>query len=176
MANDLNRHECIGRLGQDPEIKYLTDGKAVCNLSVACGSSWKDKNTGAKEERTEWIRYVAFGRLAEIMGEYLRKGSKVYLSGELRTRKWQDQGGEDRYTTEIVASDMQMLDSRTASDGGHQQQSPAPQQQQRPVPAPRPSGHPQGMHDQHPQAAPGFDDFDDDIPFSNPYKGMYYVV
>lgn len=136
MANDLNRHECIGRLGQDPEMKYLSDGKAVCNLSVACSSSWKDKNTGSKEERTEWIRYVAFGKLAEIMGEYLRKGSKIYLSGELRTRKWQDDSGADRYSTEIVANDMQMLDSK--NDSAPTQQ-PAPQQaspQKAPAPSP----------------------------------------
>ena len=118
MANDLNRHECIGRLGNDPEIKYLPGGEAVCNISVACSTTWKDKNTGEKRERTTWISYVAFGKLAEIMGEYLRKGSKVYLCGALRTRKWKDQSGNNRYTKEIVASDMQMLDSQGGGGGG----------------------------------------------------------
>lgn len=126
MANDLNRHECIGRLGQDPEIRYTPGGDAVCNISVACGSSWKDKQNGNKQERTTWINYVAFGKLAEIMGEYLTKGSKVYLSGELRVRKWQGQDGKDNYTTEIVASQMQMLDSR---QDGQQSRQQAPQKE-----------------------------------------------
>ena len=146
MSNDLNRHQCIGRLGQDPELKQLTGGNAVVNLRVACGNSWKNKQTGQKEERTEWINYVAFGKLAEIMAKYLRKGSKVYLDGELRTRKWQDQSGADRYSTEIVASNMQMLDSR-------------PQQDQQPA-APWP-----GTQAKQQPAATGADNFDDDIPF-----------
>ncbi len=116
MAKDLNRHECIGRLGQDPEIKYLSDGKVVANLSVACSESWKDQQ-GQKQERTEWIRYVAFDRLAEVIRDYLKTGSKVYLSGKLRSRKWTDKSGQDRYTTEIVANEMQMLDSRGGVGG-----------------------------------------------------------
>lgn len=144
MANDLNRHECIGRLGNDPEIRYLADGKAVARISVACGESWKDQ-AGQKQERTTWITYVAFGRLAEIMGEYLTKGSKVFLSGKLQVRKWQDQSGNDRYTTEIVASDMQMLDSK----GSDNHQAPAQQQSAPPQSAPPPAAA----------------EFEDDIPF-----------
>ena len=118
MANDLNKHICIGRLGKDPELKYLPSGQAVANFSVACGKSWKN-NEGQKQEQTTWINYVAFGKLAEIIGEYCRKGSRVYLEGELRTRKWQDKNtGQDRYTTEIVANEMQLLDSKNDSERG----------------------------------------------------------
>ena len=118
MANDLNKHICIARLGKDPELKYLPSGQAVANFSVACGKSWKN-NEGEKQEQTTWISYVAFGKLAEIIGEYCRKGSRVYLEGELRVRKWQDKtSGQDRYTTEIVASEMQLLDSKNDSERG----------------------------------------------------------
>lgn len=112
MANDLNRCEFIGRLGKDPEIRYLPDGRAVANFSVACGKQWKDKVTGERKESVEWILIVMFGRLAEIAGQYLSKGSQIWTSGEMRTRRWQDKNGQDRYTTEIVASEMQMLGSR----------------------------------------------------------------
>ena len=160
MANDLNRHECIGRLGQDPEIRYLPSGEAVCSISIACGTTWKDKQTGNKQERTTWISYVAFGKLAEIMGEYLRKGAKVYLCGELRVRKWQDQSGTDRYTTEIVAKDMQMLDSQAGGTDRAAQQANAYQQSQR---AQAPAQQPRH---QAPQQASALDDFDSDsIPF-----------
>ena len=118
MANDLNKHICIGRLGKDPELKYLPSGQAVANFSVACGKSWKN-NAGEKQEQTTWISYVAFGKLAEIIGEYCKKGSRVYLEGELRVRKWQDKtSGQDRYATEIVASEMQLLDSKSNSERG----------------------------------------------------------
>ena len=106
--NDLNRFECIGRLGQAPELKYTQNGDAVCNFTVACSESWKDKQ-GQKQERTEWVRIVAWRKLAEICGEYLGKGKQVYIAGKLQSRKWQDQNGQDRYTTEIIASEMQML-------------------------------------------------------------------
>jgi len=149
MANDLNRHECIGRLGKEPEVKYMPNGKAVTNINVAMSSSWKDQQ-GNKQEATEWVTYVAFDKLAEIMGEYLKKGSKVYLSGRMRTRKWQAQDGTDRYTTEIVASEMQMLDGR----GDNAQSQPAPKQNAQPAQQPQNS------------APAGFDDFSDDIPFS----------
>ncbi|MEJ2755063.1 MAG: single-stranded DNA-binding protein, partial [Gammaproteobacteria bacterium] len=105
----------IGNLGNDPETRFMPSGGAVTNLSLATSESWKDKQTGAPQERTEWHRVVMFNRLAEIAAEYLKKGSKVYIMGSLRTRKWQDNNGQDRYTTEIVASDMQMLDSRGAA-------------------------------------------------------------
>ncbi len=162
----VNKVILIGNLGQDPEVKYMPNGNAVTNITVATSESWKDKNTGQQQERTEWHRVVAFRRLAEIIGEYLRKGSKVYIEGKLQTRKWQDQSGQDRYTTEIVANDMQMLDSRgggTASmGGGYQQQDngfsnqPAPAQQAAAQPTPAqatPAAEPQGG------------DFEDDIPF-----------
>lgn len=195
MARGVNKVILIGNLGNDPETKYMPSGNAVTNITVATSESWKDKNTGQQQERTEWHRVVFFNRLAEIAGEYLRKGSKVYLEGSLRTRKWQDQSGQDRYTTEIVASEMQMLDGRSEGGyqqpqaGGFQQQAPqqqAPQQgyqQQQPQQAPQQApqqqyqqqapqqGYQQNQQNQQPkqnaapQPAPGMDDFDDDIPF-----------
>ena len=112
MARGVNKAIIVGHLGRDPEVRYAASGAAVANVSVATTESWKDKQTGDSNERTEWHRVVFFGRLAEIAGEYLRKGSQIYVEGRLQTRKWQDQNGQDRYTTEIVASDMQMLGSR----------------------------------------------------------------
>jgi len=140
----INKVIVLGNLGNDPETKYMSNGNAVTNISIATSESWKDKQTGQEQERTEWHRVVFFGRLAEIAGEYLRKGSKVYIEGSLKTDKWQDQSGNDRYTTNIVATEMQMLDSK--GDNQPQQNSqPAPPQQQAPQQAP-----PQ----QAPQAAP----------------------
>lgn len=112
MARGINKVILIGNIGQDPEVKYMPSGGAVTNVSLATSETWKDKNTGQPQERTEWHRVVFFNRLGEIAGEYLKKGSKVYIEGSLRTRKWQAQDGSDRYTTEIVASEMQMLDGR----------------------------------------------------------------
>ena len=109
MARGVNKAIIVGHLGRDPEIRYAASGSAVANVSVATTESWKDKQSGENTEKTEWHRVVFFGRLAEIVGEYLKKGSQVYVEGRLQTRKWQDQSGQDRYTTEIVASDMQML-------------------------------------------------------------------
>lgn len=147
MANDLNQCNFIGRLGNDPEIKYLASGEAVANISLAVG--WKSKD----KEGAEWVRIVAFKKLAEIIGEYLRKGSKVYISGSMRTRKWTDSSGNDRYSTEIVANNMQMLDNRPADS-----QAPAARQQ---------PAHTSTRSDPPPSnnAAANFDDFDDDIPF-----------
>lgn len=119
MARGINKVILIGNIGQDPEVKYMPSGGAVTNVSVATSETWKDKNTGQAQERTEWHRVVFFNRLGEIAGEYLRKGSKVYIEGSLRTRKWQAQDGTDRYTTEIVASEMQMLDGRGDNVGGN---------------------------------------------------------
>src|ERR1700745_87288 len=110
----VNKVIIVGNLGRDPETRYNTDGGAITNVSIATTNTWKDKPSGEKQERTEWHRVVFFNRLAEIAGEYLKKGSQVYVEGALRTRKWQDQSGQDRYTTEIVANEMQMLDSRGA--------------------------------------------------------------
>ena len=118
MARGINKVILIGNVGQDPEVKYMPSGGAVTNISVATSETWKDKNTGQPQERTEWHRVVFFNRLGEIAGEYLKKGSKVYVEGALRTRKWQAQDGGDRYTTEIVASEMQMLDGRSDNTGG----------------------------------------------------------
>ena len=118
MARGVNKVILVGNLGRDPEIKYTASGAAVANITVATSESWNDKQTGEKVEKTEWHRVVAFQRLAEIMGEYLRKGSQIYIEGRLQTRKWQDQRGQDRYTTEIVANDMQMLGSRGGEAGG----------------------------------------------------------
>ena len=158
----VNKVILIGNLGGDPEVRYTPNGSAVCNLSLATSESWKDRQTGQPVERTEWHRIVIFGKLAEVAGQFLHKGSKVYIEGKLQTRKWQDQQGQDRYTTEVVVDingQLQMLDSRQdgMSGGGYQQQQPQQQQQQQQQQAPQ----------SQPQAAPagGFDDFDDDIPF-----------
>ena len=112
MARGINKVILVGNLGRDPEVKYMPSGSAVTNITIATSESWKDKQSGEQQERTEWHRVVFFNRLAEIAGEYLRKGSQVYVEGSLRTRKWQGQDGQDRYTTEIVANEMQMLGSR----------------------------------------------------------------
>ena len=126
MAGSVNKVILVGNLGRDPEIRSMPSGGSIANLSVATSESWRDRNSGERKEKTEWHRVVFFNRLAEIAGEYLKKGSKVYVEGSLRTRKWQDQSGQDRYTTEIVAAEMQMLDSRNmASDGGGYQSAPA---------------------------------------------------
>lgn len=114
MARGVNKVIIVGNLGNDPEMRYMPSGAAIANISVATSESWKDKQTGQTQERTEWHRIVLFNRLGEIAGQYLRKGSKVYLEGSLRTRKWQDANGQDKYTTEIVASELQMLDSKGA--------------------------------------------------------------
>ena len=149
-SRGINKVILIGNLGQDPEVRYMPNGGAVCNITVATSETWKDKNTGEQQERTEWHRVVMFRRLAEIAGEYLKKGSKVYLEGKLQTRKWQDQQGQDRYTTEIVADEMQMLDSRgggSADFASSQSRAPASQ------PA------------SQPQSAQADNGFEDDIPF-----------
>jgi single-strand DNA-binding protein len=125
MANDLNQCNFIGRLGNEPDVRYLPNGDAVANISIAVGESWKDKQ-GQKQERTEWIRVVAFRKLGEIVGQYLNKGSKVYISGKMVTRKWTDKEGIERYSTEIVANNMQMLDSKPEGSAARQQQTAAP--------------------------------------------------
>jgi single-strand DNA-binding protein len=157
----VNKVILIGNLGNDPEVRYMANGDAVVNVSLATSESWKDKQTGETQERTEWHRVVFFRRLGEIAGEYLRKGSKVYVEGKLQTRKWQGQDGGDRYTTEIVANDMQMLDSRGGGSAsfeprGAQQPSRPPQQ---PETAASKSTSDQGGD------GPAVEGFDDDIPF-----------
>lgn len=172
MARGINKVILVGNIGGDPETRFMPNGSAVTNITLATSDSWKDKQSGQMQERTEWHRVVFFNRLAEIAGEYLRKGSKVYVEGSLRTRKWQGQDGQDRYTTEIVASEMQMLDGRggDSNGGGYQQQGGnagygqqqgggAPMQQ-----APRQQA-PQQQAPMQQQQPPAFNDFDDDIPF-----------
>ncbi len=148
MARGVNKVILIGNIGKEPETRFSAGGAAITNITLATSESWKDKQTGENQERTEWHRVVFFGRLAEIAGEYLKKGSKVYVEGSLRTRKWTDQSGQDKYTTEIVANEMQMLDGRQQDDD-HQ-----PRQQQR-------SSSSRPVAD----VPNEFDQFDDDIPF-----------
>lgn len=176
MARGINKVILIGNLGQDPETRYMPSGGAVTNLTIATSETWKDKQTGQPQERTEWHRVVFFNRLAEIAGEYLKKGSKVYVEGALRTRKWQDKStGADRYTTEIVANEMQMLDSRGGGEGigggqgggqGYAQQGAPAAQPQRAQQAPaQASAQPAAQSTPAQNAPAGFDNFDDDIPF-----------
>jgi len=166
MARGVNKVILVGTLGNDPEVKYMPNGGAVTNLPIATNEAWTDKNTGQKQERTEWHRIVAFRRLAEIMGEYLRKGSQVYIEGKLQTRKWQDQQGNDRYTTEIVANEMQMLGGRTGGTGDFSGSNNNQNQQQSSPPAQAPASPQQSSAPQQaPAPAQNFDDFDDDIPF-----------
>jgi len=166
MARGVNKVILIGNLGKDPEVRYSPNGGAIATITLATSESWKDKNTGEQVDKTEWHRVVFFRRLAEIAGEYLKKGSKVFIEGKLQTRKWQDKDGQDRYTTEVVANEMQMLDSKGGGSadynqdqqgGGYGTQQSAPQQQPH---APQGRATPQ-------QAAPAMSggDFDDDIPF-----------
>lgn len=120
MARGVNKAIILGNLGRDPEVRYTTNGTAVCNLAVATSEQWKDRQSGQQQEHTEWHRVVLWARTAEVAGQYLQKGSKVYIEGQLRTRKWQDQSGNDRYSTEIVARDLQMLGGGNGSQGGSQ--------------------------------------------------------
>jgi len=152
MARGINKVILVGNLGKDPDIRYTASGAAIANITIATTESWRDKQSGEKQEKTEWHRVVFFSRLAEIVGEYLRKGSQIYVEGRLQTRKWQDQSGQDRYTTEIVANEMQMLGGR--GDGGGQ----APQAGFRDKPAAA-----KAAPSQTPRAEEDFQD--DDIPF-----------
>jgi len=157
MARGVNKVILIGNLGRDPEVRYTPNNAAITNVTIATSESWKDKATGENQERTEWHRVVFFRRLAEIAGEYLKKGSKVYIEGKLQTRKWQDQNGQDRYTTEIVANEMQMLDSRSGGTANYGQDRGAGSDSQ-----PSQGGGQQGGGQPQP---PQSQDFDDDIPF-----------
>lgn len=151
----LNQAQIIGYLGKDPEVRYLPSGDAVANFSIATTEKWKDKQTGEMKEATEWHRINTFGKLAEIVGQYLHKGSLVFVQGKITTRKWTDKDGIERFSTEIKADTLKMLGGRESSEGGQgqPQRQAAPQRQQRPAAAPQQS---QGS---------GFDDMDDDIPF-----------
>ncbi|HGJ5874581.1 MAG TPA: single-stranded DNA-binding protein [Arsenophonus apicola] len=179
-SRGVNKVILIGNLGQDPEIRYMPNGGAVANLTLATSESWRDKQSGEMREKTEWHRVVIFGKLAEVAGEYLRKGSQVYIEGSLQTRKWQDQNGQDRYSTEVVVNiggTMQMLGARGGSQEGMSQNNPAsgwgqPQQPQQPqasqqfsgnAPASAPAAHSGKTAPATPAEPPM--DFDDDIPF-----------
>ncbi len=164
-SRGVNKVILVGNLGQDPETRYMPSGGAVTNVSVATSETWKDKQTGQPQERTEWHRVVFFNRLAEIAGEYLRKGSKVYIEGSLRTRKWQGQDGKDNYTTEIVAAEMQMLDSRGGQgQGGGSYGGPSQGDYGAPSAPPAQNKAPAAGGAGAPPAS-DFPDFDDDIPF-----------
>lgn len=143
----------MGNVGNDPEVRYAPSGSAIANISLATTESWKDKQTGEQQERTEWHRVVFYNKLAEIVGQYVRKGSKVYIQGSIRTRKWQDQSGADRTTTEIIANDMQMLDRKGDMDGS------SGFAQQQPMSAPHQKQSAQSV------AEPLVSDVEDDIPF-----------
>lgn len=190
MARGVNKVIAIGNLGQDPDIRFLPSGNAVANFSIAVSESWNDRATGQKQERTEWIKCVAFNKLAEIIQQYVHKGSKVYVEGKLQTRKWQAQDGTDRYSTEVVISDLQMLDGRSGggaderaanqaesyqnpSYGQGQQQAQAPQQQQQQAPH-QPYHNQQnnayaqqsgGSMQRQPQQNQQSQDYDSEIPF-----------
>ena len=161
---DLNKVMLIGRAGKDPEMRYLPSGVAVANFSIATSDKFKDKATGEPKEATEWHRISAFDKLAEIIGEYVKKGGQVYIEGKLTTRKWQDKDGQDRYTTEIRAERMQLLGGKRDDAGEQRPREDAPTERQRPAAATEGAG--------------GGDAFDDsEIPFANPYRGkLSYVV
>ncbi|WP_036149334.1 single-stranded DNA-binding protein [Marinobacter sp. C1S70] len=174
MARGVNKVILIGNLGQDPDTRYTPNGNAVVNLNLATDESYKDRQTGQLVPKTEWHRVVLFGKVAEVAGQYLRKGSKVYIEGKLQTRKWQNKEGQDVYTTEVVVDingQMQMLDSR-GSEGGMNQGAPQgrPQQQPQYNAPPQQGGQAGGYNNPPPQQQGGgmpepIDDFDDDIPF-----------
>lgn len=174
-SRGINKVILVGNLGNDPEIRYMPSGGAVANITIATSETWRDKATGEQREKTEWHRVALFGKLAEVAGEYLRKGSQVYIEGQLQTRKWQDQSGQDRYTTEVVVQGyngiMQMLGGRqqgaNAPMGGQAPQQGNWGQPQQPT---QQAPHPQSTRQQAPQQAqPQYNeppmDFDDDIPF-----------
>ena len=147
----VNSCTFIGNLGKDPDMKYTASGEAICNFSIACSESWKDKNTGEKKEQTEWVRISFFGKLAEICGQYLKKGSQVYVEGSMRTRKWTDKDGQEKYTTEIRGNEMKMLGGKPEGGGQRQQSNEydqTPPQRQQP-----------------PKSSANFDDLESDIPF-----------
>ena len=182
MARGVNKVILVGTCGQDPEVRYMPNGNAVTNLSLATSEQWTDKQTGQKVEKTEWHRVSMFGKVAEIAGEYLRKGSQVYIEGKLQTREW-EKDGIKRYTTEIIVDmqgTMQLLGGRPQGDQQGQDAAPnsAPRpQQSRPQPGPQSERDSRPAPQQaSPQPAPDFDSFDDDIPFMDPYRFSWHLV
>ncbi|MDS4043129.1 MAG: single-stranded DNA-binding protein [Candidatus Competibacter sp.] len=163
----INKAIIIGRLGKDPEVRYMPSGKAVANVTIATSEVWKDRNTGEKQERTEWHNVAFYSPLAEIVGQYLRKGSLVYVEGRLQTRKWQDKNGQDRYTTEIVANEMKMLGAKGDQSGGSAPFVPEGGESEfTPAPRPQSQNAPAAARSPAPSAPPAGDNgFDDDIPF-----------
>jgi single-strand DNA-binding protein len=157
----INKVILIGNLGRDPEVRYTPNGAAICNVTLATSRNWKDKTTGEKVEETEWHRIVFYDRLAEIAGEYLKKGRPIYVEGRLKTRKWQDKEGADHYTTEVIANEMQMLGSREGMGGGDDAGPRGTPRDAGGEAGARPASKPAGA----PKSATGFDDMDDDIPF-----------
>ncbi|MFZ2648888.1 MAG: single-stranded DNA-binding protein [Burkholderiaceae bacterium] len=160
----VNKVIIIGNLGKDPEVRYTPNGNAVCNINVATSRTWKSKDSGEKMEDTEWHRVVLYDRQAEVAGEYLKKGRAVYIEGRLKTRKWQDKEGVDRYTTEIVAEDMKLLGSREGAGGGPADEGAPSGFGDRPTPASRPASAAAAAKPAT-KSATGFDNMDDDIPF-----------
>ncbi len=188
MARGVNKAILVGTCGQDPEVRYLPNGNAVTNFSLATSEQWTDKQSGQKVEKTEWHRVTLFGKVAEIAGEYLRKGSQVYIEGKLQTREW-EKDGIKRYTTEIIVDmqgTMQLLGGRPQNDnqnqsGQYTQSAPRPQQARSASAPPQSSGQqpPQESRpspQQAAQPAAGFDSFDDDIPFMDPYRFTWQLV
>ncbi len=168
MARGINKVILVGNIGKDPETRYMPNGKAVTNFSVATSEGWTDKQSGDKQERTEWHNVVLFEKLAEIAAEYLRKGSQVYIEGSLRTRKWQDKEGKDRYTTEIVGRDMQMLGGRGGAGGGEHSGSASRAAPEGASSAPTGEGASSSPKGERATASPPpaeAGEFDDDIPF-----------
>lgn len=164
----LNKVHLIGNLGRDPEVRYTPNGNAVCNVSIATTRQWKNKDSGERQEETEWHRVVFYDRLAEIAGEYLKKGRSVYVEGRLKTRKWQDKEGKDQYTTEIIATEMQMLGGREgmgAGGGGGEADDYGDGGGSRPAARPAAAARPAPQKPAGTKPATGFDNMDDDIPF-----------
>ena len=157
----VNKVIIVGNLGRDPEVRYTPNGSAVCNVSVATTRSWKNKESGDKSEETEWHRVVFYDKLAEIAGEYLKKGRSVYVEGRLKTRKWQDKDGAEKYTTEIIAEEMKMLGGREGMGGGDDAGGESSGYGNRAQPASRPAAAARPA----PKSSTGFDNMDDDIPF-----------
>lgn len=178
MARGVNKVIIVGNLGQDPEVRYMPNGNAVANITVATSESWKDQQ-GQKQERTEWHRIVLYKRLAEIAGEYLKKGSKVYLEGRLRTREWPDQQGVKHYTTEIIANELQMLDGKPAGGWGQPSGPVNNQPAGNNTPPAQTDGYSYAAGRNQPMSNEPPMDFDDDIPFAHPflqYPALIYAI
>jgi single-strand DNA-binding protein len=163
--SSVNKVIVLGRLGQDPEVRYMPNGDAAASLSLATSRKWKDKNSGELVEETEWHRVQLFGRVAETAGQYLKKGDLAYFEGRLKTEKWTDKNGVDRYTTKVYADTMQLLGSKQAGEGAQEPRGDAPRPAPAPAPRPAPGGAPRAAAPKPATTGTGFDDMEDDIPF-----------